>query len=118
MKKFLTAFSAILLASQIVHAETASPNKPEVEMIDGKPDKPYSIISPISADKDSVEKAYAKLKDKAVKLHADAVIEIECEAGQKVRTGLLQLKTMGSSSVCQGTAIKWNTTPNALSTAH
>lgn len=78
-----------------------------LETIDGKPSKPYSVISPISSDKGSVDKAFKKLQQKAESLGADALIDWNCEAGQKIRTGLLQLKTLGSSAICEGVAIKW-----------
>lgn len=103
MKKILLVLS--LFVSTAYAAETQPSS--EVEVIEGPSNRPYTMLSPISADKDSVDKAFIKLKDKASKLGADAIIGLECRAGEKVRTGFLQIKTIGSSSVCQGVAVKW-----------
>lgn len=78
-----------------------------IPMIVDHPSRPYTIISPISASKGSTDKAFARLSAKAYKMGADAVIEVSCMAGQKLRTGLLQVRALGSDSVCQGLAVKW-----------
>lgn len=116
MRKLVITLGCILFLPLNLYADKAPQKRIQVEMLEGTPSRPYSIISPISADKGSVEKAYAQLRNKAEKMHADAIMEVECEAGQKIRTGLLQLKTLGSSSVCQGTAIKWTTAQTSAST--
>ena len=107
MKKLILlsifAFSSAVYASESKPSESLK----EIEILEGPSNRPYTMLSPISADKDSVDKAFIKLKDKASKLGADAIIGLECRAGEKVRTGFLQIKTIGSSSVCQGVAVKW-----------
>lgn len=97
-----------LLGLNSFAAQTEKSNEAtEIEVLTEKPDKPYKILSPLSADKDSVDEAFKRLQEKASELKADAIMSLECHAGNKTRTGLLKLKTAGSSSVCQGMAIKW-----------
>jgi hypothetical protein len=104
----------ILLSLAISTAQASQSSKKEnteeevaIEVLTEKPDKPYKILSPLSADKDSVDEAFKRLQQKAIDLKADAIMNLECHAGNKTRSGLLNLKTTGASSVCQGMAIKW-----------
>jgi len=78
-----------------------------LEVIEGKPGRKYEIVSPVSSDKTNNEKAFADLKKKAEKMGADAIIDLHCKAGEKIRTGLLQIRMLGQSSSCEGTAVKW-----------
>ncbi len=85
----------------------------EIKMIQGTPARAYSVISPISASKSNVEKAFAALKRKGNKLGADAVIQWDCDSERKVtppglaRGGLFGLKRSTVDAACEGIAIKW-----------
>lgn len=104
---FLLSLSTTQAVERHATSEVEEITQKELEIFDGKPNKPYSLISPISADKDSTDKAFEKLKAKAINLHADAIIDMNCQAGEKIRTGMLQIKTIGTAAVCQGLAVKW-----------
>jgi uncharacterized protein YbjQ (UPF0145 family) len=98
MKKIISAALLITFSSQSAFA---------LEIFEGKPGRKYEMVSPISSDKTNNEKAFADLKKKAEKMGADAIIDMHCKAGEKIRTGLLQVRMLGQSSSCEGTAVKW-----------
>lgn len=75
-----------------------------IEVLEERPNKPYSIISPISADAGSADKAFTKLKKKAESLGANAIIDWQCSAQEKLNSPFTF--SIKSPSVCQGTAIK------------
>jgi uncharacterized protein YbjQ (UPF0145 family) len=92
-----------------------------IEMIDGATSRGYSLISPISSQKGSVDKAFDDLRKKGAKLGADAVVEIQCSQGMTAQTpqretGLIGLlaKTKVPSQ-CYGKAVKWTEKENVIS---
>lgn len=97
------AFAALISCT----ASAQEKIKTEVQIFDVAPSRRYSVLSPVSASKGSTDKAFARMKDKAAKMGADAVIDVKCVAGDKVRAGFLQIRALGSDSVCQGVAVKW-----------
>jgi hypothetical protein len=103
----LFLLSSVLLSFNLQAKKITDEDLERIEVLNEEPKRPFKMISPISSDKDSVDKAFKKLKEKAFKLNADAIIGLECKAGEKTRAGLLQLKMFGQSSTCQGTAVKW-----------
>ncbi len=96
-----------------VRAAEVTKDSATVEMIEEKPSRPYSVITPLSSDKSSLEDAYADLRKKAAKLGADAVIEYQCNKGQKMRGGgvfgIGQKVTVKAG--CEGKAVKWTGEP-------
>lgn len=85
-----------------------------IEVLDGTPTKPYAIISVVSEkplmDTTGPEKLLPKLKKKACKLGADALIKYEChevtEGGSYLGHGH-GYGSISSVAVCSGTAVKW-----------
>lgn len=104
MKK---TFFIILIAASISSLAFAKTDIDSIEIFNETPKKSYSLISPISADKDSMEQAFKRLKEKAADMGADAIINLQCQAGSKTRVGILKIKMVGESSMCQGLAVKW-----------
>lgn len=97
MKRLICTLIAVLFTQNVFALET----------IEGKPTKKYSVISPISSNKSSVEKSFADLQKKAEKMGADALINWSCTAPEAINQGLLKIRAFGSSASCQGTAVKW-----------
>lgn len=98
MKKLFLAIFGIAILFPFSNA------KAEIEVVEGKPNRTYTVVSPISSDKKSAESAFADLKAKALKLKADAVIDYSCTAQQSTRMGLYKVR---ASAICQGVAVKW-----------
>lgn len=101
--------ATVLLLAAVMPTGVMAKQKPlaRVEFFEGRPNRSYAALSPLSASKGSIDKAYERLRDKAAKMGADAVIDVKCVAGEKIRTGFLQIRMFGSDSVCQGMAVKW-----------
>lgn len=97
MKKVIIAICFIFIAQNVF----------AVEIVEGKPDRKYSVLSPISSNKANSEKAFLDVKNKAEKMGADAIINWSCDAGEAVNRGLLKIRFGGVSAKCEGTAIKW-----------
>lgn len=106
-------------------------------MIEGKPKRKYTVLSPISSikrrhgiigrlitgDKDSgIQRAYKDIQKQAEKLGADALIEWSCNAGSVQVVGGSTNSydyngggftngnfsgTAGALPGCQGLAVKW-----------
>lgn len=104
------AFSSPSLPSRPDNSRSKAPtleSVSEIEVFEGKPGRTYTLISPISADKPSMDKAFLALKQKAQKMGAKAIIDYSCTAGEEVKTGLLKIRTANTDSVCSGQAVKW-----------
>jgi len=101
--------ATVLLLTAVMPVGVMAKEKPltQVEFFEGRPSRAYASLSPLSASKGSVDKAYERLGQKAAKMGANAVIDVKCVAGEKIRTGFLQIRMFGSDSVCQGMAVKW-----------
>lgn len=65
------------------------------------PNRPYTLLSPLSSVKGSLDKANSSLLKKANKLKADAIVDLDCSM-QQTPTGLLTIV-----GVCTGYAVRW-----------
>ena len=110
----------LCLFSSVVFASESLPNRPDnnkdkesslesvadIQVFETKPNKPFTLISPLSADKKTVDKAFIALKAKAKKMGANAIMEYGCVAGTEVKSGLLGIRTANTDSVCTAKAIR------------
>lgn len=89
-----------------------------IEVLDGVPERPYTILSIVSEkplwEFTSHDKLLRNLKKKACKLGADALIKYEChevtEGGSRISGSQDNVRGRGSIEsvpVCTGTAVKW-----------
>lgn len=89
-----------------------------IEVLDGVPDRPYTILTIVSEkalwELTGPEKLLPKLKKKACKMGADALIKYEChevtEGGSRISGSQGNVHGHGdidSVPVCSGTAVKW-----------
>jgi len=112
MKKF------VIIALLITPLNAFAKDLPQknIQLIEGEPSKPYSIISPVSADKKRADQAVNAIKKNAAKMGADAIIRLECQSGhtEKVGAYFMGLIPINAriNSVCHGIAVKWSPNSN------
>lgn len=79
-------------------------NRLEMFEIGKRPDRAFRLISPVGAKENTEDKAFARLKEAAVKMRADAIIDYQCSpvAEQSSWSGFVKIR-----AYCNGKAIKW-----------
>lgn len=76
----------------------------EIYEIGNRPSKTFRLISPVGAKQTTEEKAFAKLKETAAKMHADAIIDYQCGPAPEHSSwsGLIKIR-----AYCNGKAVNW-----------
>lgn len=76
----------------------------EIFEMGNRPSKPFRLISPVGAKQNTEEKGFAKLKETAATMHADAIIDYQCGPAPEHSSwsGLIKIR-----AYCNGKAVNW-----------
>lgn len=84
------------------------------ELFEGSPARLFQILGPVGAGGKDIAEARLELQRQALKMQADAVIQVRCQSGGIKRDGLNFAKV---SPYCKGMGVKFLAEPPSKSPA-